>query len=186
MRIFIFLLFLIFPKVLIAEEPFRICYFSLNNEKEFTETKKFAAKLNKFSPRKIIVTEYQNPDNNLETNKSFQAMIDGGAVCDGLVISGHHSGSFGGKRAKGQLELDFMENLACDPKYKAWFERINALWLQGCRTLGIGAIASEEDDDDDETSADFHTQRVGNVLEEDHLTQGFAELNRPVTLLVFL
>ena len=29
-----------------------------------------------------------------------------------------------------------MEKLSCNPKYKAFFENIKAVWLQGCRTLG--------------------------------------------------
>ncbi|NUM87972.1 MAG: hypothetical protein HUU37_02095 [Bdellovibrionales bacterium] len=160
-----------------APPPFRICYFSLNNEKEFQETKKFVDRLNRSSPRKIEVTEYQDSTGDAKPEESFQRLVESGVECDGLVISGHHTGAWGGKRAKGgSLSLDFMETLACDPKHKAWFERVHALWLQGCRTLGIGEIRADERDSD-AVSADFHTQRVGDVREEDHLQQGFSDLN---------
>ena len=97
-------------------------------------------------------------------------MVESGVVCDGLVISGHHTGSFGGKRAKGSLSIDLMEELSCNPKYKALFNNVKGLWLQGCRTLGVSKIETTD-------TADFHTQRVGAVLDEDHLTQSFSDLN---------
>ncbi len=156
-----------------VDEPrkeFHLCYFSLNNEKEFKVMKKFSTKLNKLSTTKINITEYQTKGS--APNKSFKEMIESGAECDGLVISGHHTGAFGGKRASGSLGIDYLEKLSCNPKYKKFFENINALWLQGCRTLG-GKISPDTYQD----TADYHTNRVGNVLEEDHLNQSFAELN---------
>ena len=63
-----------------------------------------------------------------------------------------------------------MEKLSCNPKYKNFFNNVKGLWLQGCRTLGVNKI--EETD-----TADHHTQRVGAVLDEDHLTQSFSDLN---------
>ena len=53
-------------------------------------------------------------------------------------------------------------------------KNIQALWLQGCRTLGTGEIVPDQQE---ETSADHHTMRVGNVLEEDHLEQSLADLD---------
>ena len=151
---------------------FHICYFSLNNEKEFTEMKRFTDKLNQNSKNcSISVEEYMTEGGSPEA--SFKKMLESGASCDGLVISGHHTGSFGGKRSSGSLGIDFLEKLSCDKKYSSWFNRINALWLQGCRTLGTGEIVAG----DREGSADHHTTRVGAVLEADHLTQSFAELN---------
>ena len=113
------------------------------------------------------MTEGDDPE------ESFKKMIDSGVRCDGLVISGHHTGSFGGKRSSGSLGIDFLEKLSCDEKYSKWFNSINALWLQGCRTLGTGEIVNE----DTEGDADYHTTRVGEVLEEDHLEQSLADLN---------
>ena len=151
---------------------FHICYFSLNNEKEFTEMKRFTDKLNQNSKNcSISVEEYMTEGGSPEA--SFKKMLESGASCDGLVISGHHTGSFGGKRSSGSLGIDFLEKLSCDKKYSSWFNRINALWLQGCRTLGTGEIVAG----DREGSADHHTTRVGAVLDADHLTQSFAELN---------
>ena len=63
-----------------------------------------------------------------------------------------------------------MEELSCHPEHKQFFKNIKALWLQGCRTLGVGEITATD-------TADFHTQRVGAVLTEDHLEQSFMDLN---------
>ena len=145
-----------------------ICYFSLNNEKEFEVTEKLMNKLNSVSTEKVSVREYQTKGG--EPEESFHKMLESGAKCDGLVISGHHTGSFGGKRAQGTLGIDFLERMSCDPRYKNFFGNIKAVWLQGCRTLGQEIVGNEED------SADFHRERVGEVLEEDHLEQGFAQL----------
>lgn len=171
---------------LFAKEGAHICYFSLNNEKEFLEMGKFLGKLNKVSNTPISISEFQTL--NSDPNKSFEKMIQSGAKCDGLVISGHHTGAFGGKLAEGSLNLDFMEKLSCNPKYKAFFENIKAVWLQGCRTLGQKIVSDEREAEgggmtgeaevnaDNCQSADCHRERVGAVLVEDNLTQSFAEL----------
>ena len=88
-----------------SPDSFHICYFSLNNEKEFTEMEKFTKKLNKHSSHPISVKEYMTEGGSPED--SFKKMIDENVRCDGLVISGHHTGSFGGKRARGSLGVDF-------------------------------------------------------------------------------
>ena len=168
-----FFSFFFLPESVPAEgktDDFHICYFSLNNEKEFTEMQKFTKKLNEYSSHPISINEYMTEGGDPE--ESFKKMVESGEPCDGLVISGHHTGSFGGKRAQGSLGIDFLEKLSCDEKYSDWFDNINAVWLQGCRTLGTGEIVSEED-----ASADYHTGRVGAVLEADHLEQSFADLN---------
>ncbi len=146
----------------------KICYFSLNNYKEFEVMDKFTKNLNRYAKEKIEIEEFQTEGASVE--ESFKKMVESGAMCDGLVISGHHTGSFGGKRGNGTLGIDFMEGLSCDPKYESFFKNIKALWLQGCRTLGVAKIEAVD-------TADFHTERVGAALQEDHLTQSFAQLN---------
>ena len=153
-----------------SPDSFHICYFSLNNEHEFTEMEKFTKKLNKHSSHPISVKEYMTEGGSPEN--SFKKMVEDNTRCDGLVISGHHTGSFGGKRAEGSLNVDFLEKISCDKKYSDWFKNIQALWLQGCRTLGTGEVVPDQ-----EASADHHTLRVGNVLEEDHLEQSLADLD---------
>ena len=113
----------------------KICYLSLNNEKELTEMDKFTENLNRFSDEKIDVQEFLDVGGDPQI--AFDEMVKSGVVCDGLVISGHHTGSFGGKRAKGSLSLSFMEKLSCQNKYAKFFNGVKALWLQGCRTLGV-------------------------------------------------
>lgn len=173
------LLFIIFSfasSVAQAEKNgFHICYFSLNNEKEFEQMEEFTNKLNKFSKFKITVSEHITEENN-NPEEAFKAMIESGQQCDGLVITGHHTGAFGGARVSGHLNIDFLEKLSCEKKYQDWFTKINSLWLQGCRTLGVGKIETI-DQDAEEYNADYHTNRVGAVLDEDALEQSFADLN---------
>ena len=163
------LLFLVGLTFAHGKPPPTICYFSLNSAKEYQTMQNFTAKVEQKTGTKVEVKEFQSKGSNPE--QSFKQMVDSGTKCHGLVISGHHTGSFGGKRAAGSLGINFLEDISCDPKYKDWFKDIQALWLQGCRTLG------EKITIDEEVSADFHTLRVGEVLEEDHLEQSFADLN---------
>ena len=156
----------------VSSKHFHICYFSLNNEMELTEMQKFIRKANQHTNYPISVREYLTEGDSPE--ESFQKMVESGVRCDGLVISGHHTGAFGGKRAVGSLSIDFLEKLSCDEKYHKWFSQVNALWLQGCRTLGVGEIVIDEEE---ESSADYHTRRVGAILEADHLEQSIADLN---------
>ena len=150
-----------------GKKLFNLCFISLNNEKEFITTKKFADKLNKSgrSNHQINVIEAQNPGSHPED--SVKDLISSGTVCHGLVISGHHTGSFGGKRGKGSLSLNFLEQLSCNSKYSSWFNKINALWLQGCRTLG--EKVTNDQGQDTINIADFHTLRVGAVRRADHI-----------------
>ena len=150
-------------------EPFHICYFSLNNEKEFVEMQKFTNKINQHTLELVSVQEYLTEGELPE--ESFKKMVESGVRCDGLIISGHHTSTFKGKRSSGSLSIDFLETLSCDPKYSKWFTRVNALWLQGCRTLGTGEIIVEE------SSANYHTMQVEEILEEDYLEQSIAQLN---------
>ena len=168
----IFSLFLLASSALAAND-LQICYFSLNEESEFHATKDFMDKLNAVSPTKITVKEFM-PEGG-DPDQSFKKMVESGTRCDGLVISGHHTGSYGGKRAKDKrrLSLDTIENMSCDPRYANWFRSVSATWLQGCRTLGVGEIEAN----DEQADVDFHTNRVGRVLEEDGLGQNFADLN---------
>lgn len=154
-----------------GNEEAQICYFSLNNEKEFKVMENVVNRINQFSQSKIKIHEYQLNLSNPE--ESFIHMAKE-AKCDGLVISGHHTGSFGGKRADGSLSVDFLEKLSCKPEFKDFFANIKALWLQGCRTMGVSKDATIEPE---ELSADFHTIRVGEELDQDDLQQSILDLN---------
>ncbi len=162
-------------EVLAQARTARICYFSLNNEKEFQSVADLAKKLNAATGHNIIVKEYMNDGDNPET--AFRRMVNSGEKCDGLVISGHHYGAWEGKRANGRLRLDFIEKLSCDPRYKNWFKNINSLHLQGCRTLGVGQIVA----DDPAFSADANTSRVNRLATIDSIEQGVEEMNHEYT-----
>jgi hypothetical protein len=151
-----------------ARGEFNICYISMNNEKESKYTKDFVQKINQSgrAKEKINVIEFHRDGEKPE--ESFRKMVESGTVCHGLVISGHHTGAFGGHRASGSLSLDFIEDLSCQEEFKSWFENVNALWLQGCRTVGAEIAVSEQDHQD---QVDFHARRVANVAEEDGLEQ---------------
>ncbi|MGZ3696182.1 MAG: hypothetical protein ACXWQO_19305, partial [Bdellovibrionota bacterium] len=54
------------------------------------------------------------------------------------------------------------------------------VWLQGCRTLGVGTIVAGQENDQ-RFDAAFHTARVGNAVEEDQLGQNYAQLQTEFT-----
>ena len=179
----LFLALLLFSTIPAEAAPFTVCYFSLNKKDEEPVAREFVQKLNSVSSVKIVVKEFQ-PDKadfskdqlkkgEAAPNAAFKKMVESGTRCDGIVISGHHTGSWGGHRSNGRLSMDFMETLSCDPKYADFFRNVNAVWLQGCRTLGVGEIVP----DNSRFDANYHTNRVGAVLEEDGLPQNFQQLN---------
>ena len=153
----------------------QLCFFSLNNEKEFHTTKDFFDEVQKQTSAFVNVKEYQA--NGTDPKRSFTSMINSSVRCDGLVLSGHHTSDFGGKRARGTISINFLEKLSCQEEYADWFSQIKSVWLQGCRTLSSGKTGEFGQGDLEEFSADFHMERVGNVLEEDHLEQNYEQLN---------
>ena len=168
---FILILFFLSSGVLNAETT--LCYFSLNNEKEYEVMEKLVTRLDKVSKEKIIIKEFQTKDD--DPHNSFKQMLDSKTICNGLVISGHHTGSFGGERSQGKLDIDFIEEMSCQPQYADWFDNIRAVWLQGCRTMGVKI--EENEVDASEYSADFNMDRVAAMLAQDYLEQSPEELN---------
>lgn len=158
---------------LIPKSKYRICYISLNNDKEFGVTKAFVDRIQTLTQKPLIeVVEYQQAGERPE--KTLETLISTHTKCDGLVISGHHTGAFGGGRASGSLSIEFMERNTCDTEKADWFNKINSLWLQGCRTLG----APGEGVEGDANLADYHANRVGRVAQEDGLETNRAQLAR--------
>lgn len=153
-----------------------LCFFSLNNSKEFELTRDFFDGVNRPGGDRVEVLEFHDPGRDANPESSFVKMIDKQQLCDGLVISGHHTGSFGGKRAKGGLNISYLEALSCDVRYRDFFQQVKGVWLQGCRTLGVGA-ADLDVDESQELQADYHMQRVGAELVQDGLEQSFADLS---------
>ena len=140
---------------------FHICYFSLNEPTEYHEMKELTQRMNEKNPQCTVSVQEYHPKNK-DPEESFKEMMKKSPHCDGLVISGHHTGSFGGKRATGSLGIDFLEDLSCDPQFSKWFENVNALWLQGCRTVDAEKIIPNKSTHDcpDENTADCHTYRL--------------------------
>ena len=137
-----------------SDDKFHICFFELDNtttSKNFKEQKKRqnikGATMHTFKP---------NSSNNTAT--AFEKMIkatknkDGkGKRCDSLVISGHHTGNWKGK--KGSLKLKELEALSCKPEYREWFSKIKALWLDGCNTVTDNALKATLPPSSDSESA---------------------------------
>lgn len=143
-----------------------LCYVSLNNRAEFEQTKAFVDRIQNITGKKLIqVQEFQ--EQGAAPQDTLKKMISSGTVCDGLVISGHHTGQFGGAAAGGTLSINMLERMSCTPENSNWFTQIKALWLQGCRTLG--AVA--EIDRDGQDLADFHANRVNAVRQQDHIDE---------------
>jgi hypothetical protein len=157
-------------------EATTLCFFSLNNVGEFQVTREFLEGTSGPDDAAVRVVEHHHPDRDANPGSSFRHLVESGPSCDGLVISGHHTGSFGGRRADGVLDISLLEQMSCDADYGDFFDNLKGVWLQGCRTLGAGPLEPGEGGEL-ELQADYHMQRVGADLVQDGLEQSFAELN---------
>ena len=167
-------------------EKLHICFFSLNTLTEIDELEKIINRMNRGlrTPSQVTVQEYQAKSS--YPAKSFEKMIKKNVTCDGLVISGHHTGSYGGKRSWGSLKVGFIEKLSCNPKYQDWFLRVKSLWLQGCRTLGTREALTaafhanrvsphrQADGLEDQTIADLHTNFSDAFDQDDPLSSRYS------------
>ena len=155
------------------------CFFSLNNPKEYTTLKTRY----KEDPLEKCLQEAQDPPDKYKCEQQFEKIeikefygkaedgTDKASVkkrfkemlktseCDSLTVSGHHTGYFAGEQSIGgnedwKLDLDFMEELSCEPDCADWFSNVKSLFLMGCRTVRTPEALSTEE------SADDHTIRV--------------------------
>ncbi|MGB1580231.1 MAG: hypothetical protein ACPHER_01840 [Nevskiales bacterium] len=139
------------PKALLNPEQLgeteaHLCFFSLNNPWEYRRMRWFTDAINKHSPIKIKVSEYQVMD--ADPEDSFLNVIRSGVRCDGVVLSGHFTDEYYGDRADGDLTMDDLEEMSCKPGFSSWFAQVNALWLQGCNTIKYREHNEDVDDDD--------------------------------------
>lgn len=112
--------------------PFRLCYFSLNNQTEFQAARDFVAKLPELKNR--VLVEETLPYGEYPA-AGFQNLLTSRPRCDGLVLSGHHRAQgFEGVRVPGYLPLTQLEKWSCEADHSAWFRDVKAVWLQGCAT----------------------------------------------------
>ena len=119
-------------------------------EKEFNERKQMLAEAE--SNPNVEIVEYYGADNkNQSVEDRFKEMMKDKA-CDSLVLSGHHAEYFTGKQSIGgenwKLDLDFMEEMSCQPGCEDWFENIKSLFLMGCNTVEgqLDSTAANKDD----------------------------------------
>ena len=159
------------PKFQLAPQCFlpkalNLCFLSLNNEREFPTVADFVNRIQELyqGPYQINVLEFQIPETNPYT--SIERLVESKITCHGMVLSGHHTGAWGGHRADGSLSLDEIETLSCRQENRSFFSKIKALWLQGCRTLGHEKVAA-----DDQEIVAFHRDRVARALQVDGLLQ---------------
>ena len=108
---------------------------------------------------KLEIKEFYGTKADKESVKNrFKEMLKN-SECDSLTISGHHTGYFAGEQSIGgsddwKLDLDFMEELSCEPGCADWFSNVKSLFLLGCRTVRTQKVLNEEQ------PADHHTIRV--------------------------
>ena len=125
------------------DKKFHVCFFELDNQTT-SENLENHTDFKKSLSDKVKVHQFRPRTNTLD---DFKAMIDqtnkAEKRCDSLVISGHHTENWSGKFGSKSLKLKDIENLSCDPKYKNWFENIQALWLDGCNTVTDNAIQTQ-------------------------------------------
>lgn len=130
------------------KKPATICFFALNNEDEFTALKNFTDKIqSKDNPQVQIIPIHSK---GADPRESFRKMVEdvnnNKMKCDGLVISGHHTGAYAGNLANGSLDLGFIEELSCDKNSK-FFSNLKSVWLNGCRTLGDRIVTQSNGQD---------------------------------------
>jgi hypothetical protein len=161
-------------------DPLRLCFFSMNSRRELRKVQQYVRTLNAAGGRAIEVREFLADGEPAET--AFLRMVSSGTRCDGLVLSGHHTGRWGGARASRSLRLEFMESLSCDPRYASWFRAVQSVWLQGCRTLGAEeVIPARVGRARGERSPDYHTWRVIVDIEGHMVGENMFALNRTFT-----
>ena len=89
---------------------------------------------------KVEIKEFYGADKKGQPVKEqFKEMLQN-SECDSLIISGHHTGYFAGEQSIGnnsdwKLDLDFMEELSCEPGCADWFANVKSVFLMGCRTV---------------------------------------------------
>ena len=157
MKTLLILFLLAVPAFSNTDKNLHICFFELDNT---TTSTNFRGK--NIENTKVHVFK---PEKGERTAQAFKRMIEAtqttGKTCDSLVISGHHTGDWYGK--KGKLKLKQLEALSCDPKYRDWFSKIQALWLDGCNTVTDNAVLESSP-----PSPDSETVRVvGKEIEEE-------------------
>ncbi len=147
-----------------------ICYVSFNNHKEYYLLNSFLAKVQKLAKttKKIRAIEWLQQGG--DAKETFQRMVGSKMKCHALVISGHHTGTWGGHRASRGVSLTDVENFSCKPDNRDFFSNLRFVWLQGCRTLGqeSGVAAADRD------LVTFNAERVARDLDID----GLAQLNQ--------
>lgn len=136
----------LFPDGKLEGATARLCYFSFNNAREYSTTKRLVAHLNAHSPIQIEVVEFVQDDANIK--KSLLAAMRSGTMCDGIVLSGHHRGKFWGDRSSGSMKAGFLEEQSCRVGNAAWFAHVKALWLEGCNTGRQNLLNPEIDPED--------------------------------------
>lgn len=136
----------LYPPEAVADASAHLCFFSFNNPLEFQQFRRFIASIQPHTPIKLSVAEYIANDADIED--AFLAVLNSGVKCDGVVLSGHHTDEFYGDRSSGDMDFDFLEEQACNPRHAAWFAHVKALWLQGCNTAKTKLMNEKVDDDD--------------------------------------
>lgn len=120
-------------------EKINICLFELDNTKTSDNLEEKQRQHNGANIHRYTIRHGE------KGRQAFERMIRDGKPCDSLVMSGHHTGDWFGKT--GTVWLKDMEALSCRKEYKAWFEKIKALWLDGCNTVTDGLVSASKKPD---------------------------------------
>ena len=108
------------------------CFFSLNNPEEKSEfEERFKDSAGELPPNVEVKEFYGSGNEGESVEDRYRAML-AKSECDSVVISGHHLGYFAGKQSIGdneewKLDLDFMEELSCEPGCANWSSNVKSL-----------------------------------------------------------
>ena len=108
-----------------------ICHFSLNHNQEYQTIKSMINQIK----HKQDITVHEFSALSGDPNQSFLQMIKSSRNCNGLVVSGQHTGNSNYEQAQqSSLDIRFLEKLSCNPEYRDWFKQINLFHFQNCQT----------------------------------------------------
>lgn len=156
-----------------SSKKVRMCYFDLSTISGSMESE-LPRKWQKRTNEQIELVNYYPEGTKKTIRSAFKDMVqennNENKKCDGLIISGHHTGNSHGDKSQylEKLSLKFIEELSCKEEYKGFFNNIKSLWLHGSRTLngvvrGAGKVDAKTKNyikEDEDGSDNFHPQFI--------------------------
>ena len=112
------------------------CFFSLNSPREQVKLSEIYGKVDG-----VKVVEFYGEDNAGESVEERYKEMLRKEKCDHIIHSGHSLGYVAGELSISEgnrdwkLDLDFLEDMSCEPGCEEWFSNVKGVFLMGCQTV---------------------------------------------------